>query len=227
MSGSADARLRLPPNVRVFVRDWLSANNVLLKGSDGHVLIDTGYATHAPLTLALLASPDGIGQAPLALVVNTHGHSDHVGGNAALVQKYGCPVAFPANEADAVARWDDKALLYDYADQRVTRFRVDRRIAPASLQVWGGLEWRAIAAPGHDMGALVFHNALHRLLISGDALWKDGFGFVMPDSGSGDIYLHASALRRSGVQAVEPDQRIRYSTRQGNKGVEVDRVEII
>jgi cold shock protein len=56
---------------------------------------------------------------------------------------------------------------------------------------------------------------------------QKGFGFVMPDSGSGDIYLHASALRRSGVQAVESDQRIRYSTRQGNKGVEVDRVEII
>ena len=56
---------------------------------------------------------------------------------------------------------------------------------------------------------------------------QKGFGFVMPDSGSGDIYLHASALRRSGIQAVEPDQRIRYSTRQGNKGVEVDRVEII
>src|ERR1700760_9312 len=56
---------------------------------------------------------------------------------------------------------------------------------------------------------------------------QKGFGFVMPDSGSGDIYLHASALRRSGISAVEPDQRIRYSTRQGNKGVEVDRVEII
>jgi CspA family cold shock protein len=56
---------------------------------------------------------------------------------------------------------------------------------------------------------------------------QKGFGFVMPDNGSGDIYLHASALRRSGLQAVEPDQRIRYSTRQGNKGVEVDRVELI
>jgi CspA family cold shock protein len=56
---------------------------------------------------------------------------------------------------------------------------------------------------------------------------QKGFGFVMPDNGSGDIYLHASALRRSGVQAVEPDQRIRYSTRQGNKGVEVDKVEIL
>ncbi|MGH6828392.1 MAG: cold-shock protein, partial [Rhizomicrobium sp.] len=56
---------------------------------------------------------------------------------------------------------------------------------------------------------------------------QKGFGFVMPDNGSGDIYLHASALRRSGVQAVEPDQRIRYSIRQGNKGMEVDRVEIV
>jgi CspA family cold shock protein len=56
---------------------------------------------------------------------------------------------------------------------------------------------------------------------------QKGFGFVMPDSGNGDIYLHASALRRSGVQVVEPDQRIRFSTRQGNKGVEVDRVELI
>jgi CspA family cold shock protein len=56
---------------------------------------------------------------------------------------------------------------------------------------------------------------------------QKGFGFVMPDNGSGDIYLHASALRRSGIQAVEPDQRIRYSTRQGNKGVEVDKVELI
>jgi CspA family cold shock protein len=56
---------------------------------------------------------------------------------------------------------------------------------------------------------------------------QKGFGFVMPDSGSGDIYLHASALRRSGISVVEPDQRIRYSTRQGNKGVEVDRVELI
>lgn len=56
---------------------------------------------------------------------------------------------------------------------------------------------------------------------------QKGFGFVMPEGGGGDIYLHASALRRSGIANVEPDQRIRYSTRQGNKGVEVDRVEIV
>ena len=56
---------------------------------------------------------------------------------------------------------------------------------------------------------------------------QKGFGFVMPDNGGSDVYLHASALRRSGVQVLETDQRIRFSTRQGNKGVEVDRVELI
>ena len=175
-----DTAPRLPPQVRVFVRDWLSANNVLLVSRDGHVLIDTGYASHAPLTLALVASADGIGDAPLALVVNTHGHSDHVGANAALVRRYGCPVAFPASEAGAVARWDHRALLYDYADQRVERFAVDRPIAAGASAVWGDLEWQSLAAPGHDMGALVFFNPEHRILVSGDALWQSGFGFVMP-----------------------------------------------
>ncbi|MEP7061210.1 MAG: MBL fold metallo-hydrolase [Betaproteobacteria bacterium] len=177
---SAALRARLPPQVRVFVRDWLSANNVLLKSEDGHVLIDTGYLAHAPLTLALLASADGIGAAPLALIVNTHGHSDHVGGNAPIIARYGCPVAFPANEADAVDRWDGKALLYDYADQRMERFGIDRRIAAGSSASWGDIEWQALAAPGHDMGALVFYSPAHRILISGDALWRNGFGFVMP-----------------------------------------------
>jgi CspA family cold shock protein len=56
---------------------------------------------------------------------------------------------------------------------------------------------------------------------------QKGFGFVTPDSGTGDFYLHAAALRRSGIRVVESEQRIRFSTRRGHKGVEVDRVELI
>jgi glyoxylase-like metal-dependent hydrolase (beta-lactamase superfamily II) len=171
---------RLPPQLHVFVRDWLSANNVLLKSRDGHVLIDTGYLRHAPLTLALLASPRGIGDEPLAWIVNTHCHSDHIGGNAAVARRYGCPIAVPEGEAPLIERWDTQALLFDYADQAAERFAVDRALPAGTTRVWGDLEWRVLAAPGHDMGALVFHNAEHRILISGDALWEHGFGFVMP-----------------------------------------------
>jgi glyoxylase-like metal-dependent hydrolase (beta-lactamase superfamily II) len=164
----------------VFVRDWLSSNNILLKSRDGHVLIDSGYVRHAPLTLALLTTQRGLGHAPLAFLVNTHCHSDHVGGNAAIVRRYGCPVAVPAAEAPFVERWDGKALLHDYCDHHVERFVVDHALPANSTHVWGDLEWTALAAPGHDMGALVFYNSEHGILISGDALWEHGFGFVMP-----------------------------------------------
>jgi glyoxylase-like metal-dependent hydrolase (beta-lactamase superfamily II) len=173
-------RAVLPPQVHVFVRDWLSANHVLLKSLDGHVLVDTGYVRHVPLTLALLATPRGLGNDPLAQVVNTHCHSDHMGGNAAVAARYRCPIAVPEGELPAIERWDTKALLLDYADQAADRFHPDSALYPDTSYVWGGLEWRALAAPGHDMGALVFYNPEHRILISGDALWEHGFGFVMP-----------------------------------------------
>jgi len=56
---------------------------------------------------------------------------------------------------------------------------------------------------------------------------QKGFGFVMPENGGADVYIHASALRRSGLTALAPEQRIRFSTRQGMKGVEVDRIETL
>lgn len=170
----------LPPTVHVFVRDWLSANHVLLKGRDGAVVIDTGYVKHTALTRALLASRKGLDGRPLARIVNTHCHSDHMGGNAALRRDYGCPIAVPEGEVSRVVEWDERALLVGYAGQRAERFEVGETLRAGSIHTWGDLEWRALAAPGHDMGALVFFNDAHRILISGDALWQNGYGFVMP-----------------------------------------------
>ena len=173
-------RVSLPPQLRVFVRGWLSSNNVLLKSTEGHVLIDSGYVRHALSTLDLLSSQEGLGAEPLALLVNTHCHSDHMGGNAAIKTRYGCPIALPEGEAPLIDAWEQEALLLAYADQRADRFAYDEVIRPGESRVWGGLEWRALAAPGHDMAALVFFNPEHRILVSGDALWADGYGFVMP-----------------------------------------------
>ena len=54
-----------------------------------------------------------------------------------------------------------------------------------------------------------------------------GYGFIAPDGGGKDIFIHVTALRRSGVNALGPGQRVRVDVVDGRKGLEADRVTLI
>lgn len=168
----------LPATVQVIVRDWLNANHILFQEKDRTVLVDSGYGRDARQTVETLGAR--LADRRLDWLVNTHCHSDHMGGNALLRRTHRCRLSIPAGEAALIESWDQQALWLSYADQRCERFDFDDTIAPGQLVQWGGLFWRALAAPGHDMGALMFHCEEERLLISGDALWENGFGVVLP-----------------------------------------------
>lgn len=171
--------MRLPASMRVFERGWLSANNILFSGRAGTTLVDSGYVTHADQTLALVRHAlDG---RPLDRVVNTHLHSDHCGGNAALKDAFACRIAIPVAEADKVRAWDEEALSYRATGQQCTRFSVDETIAPGDALIMGDLQWQALAAPGHDPHALLFWCEEEGILIAGDALWQNGFGVIFPE----------------------------------------------
>ena len=165
----------------MIVRDWLNANHILFKGRDRIVLVDSGYGRDAAITLAKVSAE--LAGRPLDWLVNTHCHSDHMGGNAAVRRAHGCRLSIPVGEAPLIDAWDEQTLWLSYADQRCERFAFDDTIAPGDVLDWGDLAWRAIAAPGHDMGALMFHCEEERLLITGDALWENGFGVVLPGPG--------------------------------------------
>jgi len=54
-----------------------------------------------------------------------------------------------------------------------------------------------------------------------------GFGFIAPDGGGKDVFVHVTALRRSGVTALGPGQRVRVDVVSGPKGLEAERVTLI
>jgi glyoxylase-like metal-dependent hydrolase (beta-lactamase superfamily II) len=169
----------LPSSMQVFERGWLSANNILFTGRDETTLVDTGYVTHAPQTLSLVGH--ALQGRRLDRIVNTHLHSDHCGGNAALQAAYACRIAVPAAEADNIRDWDEDALSYRATGQQCARFSFDEVISPGDMLAMGDMQWQALAAPGHDPHALLFWCADEGILISGDALWQNGFGVIFPE----------------------------------------------
>ncbi|RZL68000.1 MAG: MBL fold metallo-hydrolase [Variovorax sp.] len=170
----------LPAGVSVFERGWLSSNNVLFVGRHDTALVDTGYVTHAAQTLALVEN--ALGQRSLDRVLNTHLHSDHCGGNAALQARYpALCTEIPPGDAEAVAEWNENALSYAATGQSCPQFRFDKLLEPGSECLLGDAAWEVHAAPGHDPHSVILFEPFTRTLISADALWENGFGVAFPE----------------------------------------------
>lgn len=166
--------------VTVLERGWLSSNNTLIQGDGPATLIDSGYSSHAEQTLALVNTE--LQGRPLEQLFNTHLHSDHCGGNAALQQAHpSLEIWIPPGQADAVQRWDAVALTYEPTGQTCPRFTHHRLLTPGTSVQMGSLLWDIHAAKGHDPHSIVLFQPELRVLISADALWENGFGIVFPE----------------------------------------------
>ncbi|QID16565.1 MBL fold metallo-hydrolase [Nitrogeniibacter mangrovi] len=197
----------LPDDILVFERGWLSANNILLFDGGEATLVDTGYLSHAEQTVALVR--EGLAGRTLTDIVNTHSHSDHIGGNAAVQRAFGARITIPEGMHAAVDQWDESALLLTLADQRGERFRADHLAHAGETVAMGARPWQALAAPGHDMDALMYWNPETGILISGDALWRDGFGILFAEvlgtgDGIGTARTTLDAIARLPVRTVIP-----------------------
>lgn len=174
----------VPPGLQVFERGWLSSNSIYLGGdARGAVLIDTGYCTHAEQTAALVDSAlreetPGTG---LRLIINTHLHSDHCGGNAYLQGRHPCPIAIPPGDYEAARSWDAGRLSYELTGQQCPRFAPDIVLRPGEQLQQAAHDWRIHAAPGHDPHSIILFEPESRVLIAADALWEHGFGIVFPE----------------------------------------------
>lgn len=169
-----------PPGLQVFERGWLSANGILFDGSEGAALVDSGYSSHSAQTVALVRR--ALGSRPLDLLLNTHLHSDHCGGNAALQLAYpDVRTLIPPGLAASVLDWDPVALSYAPTGQQCPRFRFDSVLTPGQELMLGGAGWQIHSAPGHDPHSVILFEPATRTLISADALWENGFGIVFEE----------------------------------------------
>lgn len=172
----------LPADIQVIQRGWLSANQVFLFGNEALDIVDSAFCTHSQQTLQLIHQ--ALTRAPyssLGKLVNTHLHSDHCGGNAAIQRTHSVAIYIPEAEWDAVNNWDENLLSYRELGQPCPRFTANQILKPNKTIALGNYEWVILAAPGHDPHSIMLFQETLGILISADALWEKGFGAVFPE----------------------------------------------
>ena len=167
--------------ITIFERGWLSSNNILIQGIDGpSALVDSGYVSHADQTVNLVRS--ALKGQKLDLLLNTHLHSDHCGGNALLQSVYPrLRTMIPPGLAPSVSDWDPVALTFEPTGQSCAPFSFEGLLLPGSTLQLGAMHWQVHAAEGHDPHSVILFQPQVRVLISADALWENGFGVVFPE----------------------------------------------
>ena len=172
MSPSTDA----PSWLHVLPVGFPSANLIVTDEGD-RVLFDSGYGSDRGRIEAALAGA-GVPASTLELVVNTHWHSDHVGGNAWLQTEHAVPVAAASADAKSVNSCRLDACLAEWLDQPVEQYRVDRVLLPGDLVTAGPVEWQVLATPGHTPNHLSFYQPEEKILVLGDAVHVDDVGWI-------------------------------------------------
>jgi CspA family cold shock protein len=66
--------------------------------------------------------------------------------------------------------------------------------------------------------------------VEGTVKWFNpdkGFGFIAPDQGGKDVFVHISAVERAGLSTLRDNQRVRFTEKPGQKGPEAEGIEVI
>ena len=67
-------------------------------------------------------------------------------------------------------------------------------------------------------------------MAQGSVKWfnaEKGFGFITPDGGEADVFVHFSAIQADGYRSLDENQRVEFDVTQGPKGQQAERVRVI
>ncbi|HEX4154501.1 MAG TPA: MBL fold metallo-hydrolase [Acidobacteriaceae bacterium] len=166
-------------------------NCYLVRESDSCTLLDTGLPGSAP---RIVRAARAIGTEPIARVLLTHAHGDHIGSLDALAPMLGrAEVAIGRREARLMPKppAQDRSLDPDEPQCRVKGSFPGAKTAPTHLfgdhsssgsgELYGSL--RAVATPGHTPGHMSYFDERDGTLYAGDALVTVGGRVHVPGFG--------------------------------------------
>jgi cold shock protein len=76
-------------------------------------------------------------------------------------------------------------------------------------------------------GSFIRKGKAFRRMAHGTVKWfndEKGYGFITPDDGSEDLFVHYSSISGRGFRSLEEGEKVSYEASQGKKGMEAKNV---
>jgi hydroxyacylglutathione hydrolase len=137
-----------------------------------------------------------------AAILNTHGHGDHIGGNAALKEAFPqAPLVIGINEAPLLT--DANANLSAPFGLPITSPPADRLVREGDVVEAAGIRLEVLDVPGHSPGHIVYvYRHSPCLVFGGDVLFRESIGRYDFPNGNGQLLLEGI---RTKLFALPPD----------------------
>lgn len=152
-------------------RGFLNGNHFAFR-SEKPILIDTAYIADFDRTAGLITQL-GIKLSDVQLIISTHCHCDHIGGNKQIQDQSGCKIALHKIGKYFIDTRNDWATWWGYFGQEAEFFGCTIALNDGDVLAIGPHEFKVIHTPGHAAEGIVLYNRQEKLLISSDTLWKN------------------------------------------------------
>ncbi|GAC1348605.1 MAG: hypothetical protein NVS4B7_18000 [Ktedonobacteraceae bacterium] len=183
-----------PPWLLFFQRRFPSANMVVLRGKRP-LLVDTGYGSDVTETEQLLRA-GGVQPEQLQLIINTHYHCDHSGGNSYLQNRYAIPIAAHCWDAAMINGRDREACSAEWLNQPVEAYAVNQLLTEGSEIQTEHATLRVLHTPGHTLGHIALYEAEQQILICGDVVHRNDVAWL-------NIFREGAGVIQRALQTLE------------------------
>ncbi len=183
-------------------RGYLNANHFVYC-SENPVLIDTGYLTSFEETAGLITGL-GVSISDVRLIISTHCHSDHIGGNKIIQDQSGCDIALHKFGKYFIDTKDDWATWWRYFGQDASFFRCTKALEDGDIISIGPHQFDIIHTPGHSWDGIVLYNRDQKLLFSSDTLWEQDVATITVRV-EGTTAVHALEKSLEGLAPLHVD----------------------
>ena len=176
-------------------RGYLNGNHFVSRSKEP-ILIDTAYISDFDETARSIKELD-IDIRDIRLIVNTHTHCDHIGGNKIVQDKSGCDIALHKIGKHYIDTRDDWSTWWRYYNQEADFFNCTTALDDGDLIDIGPHVFEVIYTPGHASDGIVLYNRQAKVLISSDTLWESDMAVMtLRVEGSRALFFQLESLEK-------------------------------